>query len=1047
MKIKTKIILSILFAAMLPLVTAMTVALWHSTEQLRTLTVDSAQGYLQVGAGKLSGYFARRISEISTYARIPLMQTMDWRRIGPVLSEALEHHSGVYEKLVIGTPAANYYSTSGGNPALGGLTSFDDKDPGARLKTMARREYWRFLVGTNRNAEPRTYVSEPIISYTTGIRQVLVGVTILSGPDHRVLGMLGGTIPWEEIESQVVAVREGILRDFGRLARLSLVTKSGVYVYHWDPAKTIYPKLDAEGKPVLNEIGEKVSVQTRITDEPSEELARAGREMIRGKSGFAFFDDPETGQTMVVIYAPVVSADYAMAMMVPRNRILAPVKGLERSFAGITLISVVFALTVSLLLVGKITRPIEALTKAARGLSGGNWRIRLESGGRDEVGKLARTFSEMAGSLEKRETALKQSEKNYRTFIRNLPIGIYRNTPGNEGRFIIANPAIAKMFGFDSVEAFMEIRVSDLYADAEDRRHLSNYLLSHDRVINRELRLKRKDGQSLWGELTAMAVRDANGDVKYFEGAIKDVSERKGGEKALRRSEEQYRNLYETSKKAQEVYRSLLNSSADAIVLYDMEGKTVYLSPAFTRMFGWSLEEVKDKRIPFVPDSEMEATTVIIKDLVRNGTPCHGFETKRTTRSGQNLNVSISASRYNDHKGEPIGVLAVLRDISDRIKLEKQLQHAVKMEAIGTLAGGIAHDFNNLMMAMLGNLSLLLMDMDPDHSSYDRLKKIEKLIQNGSRLTNQLLGYARKGKYEIAPVDLNQTVRETAEAFGRTRKEISIHYQLAEDLWSLEADPAQTEQILMNLYVNASDAMPGGGDLYLKTRNITHRDFRSEVYNPKPGNYVMHEVVDTGEGMDDKTAERIFDPFFTTKEMGRGTGLGLASVFGIIKGHGGYIDVASKKGEGTIFSIYLPASDKKIATPSNAAPKIVKGNETILVVDDEAMVLDVGVQLLEAMGYTVKSAASGTEAIEIYRRHGDAIDMVILDMVMPDMGGGEVFDRFRQINPIAKILLSSGYSIDGKAREILARGCNGFIQKPFSMEKLSEKIRETLLND
>ena len=248
----------------------------------------------------------------------------------------------------------------------------------------------------------------------------------------------------------------------------------------------------------------------------------------------------------------------------------------------------------------------------------------------------------------------------------------------------------------------------------------------------------------------------------------------------------------------------------------------------------------------------------------------------------------------------------------------------------------------------------------------------------------------------------------------------------------------------MNLYVNASDAMPGGGDLFLRSRNVTHEDFRNAVYEPKPGTYVMLEVEDTGEGMDNKTMERIFDPFFTTKEMGRGTGLGLASVYGTIKGHGGYIDVVSQKGKGSRFAIYLPASDKRIEPREKTVRRFYKGKETILVIDDEDVVLDIGVQLLQAMGYTVKSASGGNEAIGIYRQHRETIDMVILDMIMPDMGGGEVFDRLREINPRVAVLLSSGYSIDGKAREILARGCNGFIQKPFSMEKLSEKIREVL---
>ena len=608
MKIKSKIILAILFAAMLPLVAAMTVALWHGTEQLRALTIDAAQGFLQVGSARLSGYFGRRVAEMETLSRTPIMQTGDWKKIGPVLSTLRERYLDVYDKLIFGTLSANYYSTAGGNFAQGGLASFDDRDPGSRLKTLARRKYWQFLVGDNSHGEPRSYVSDPIISYTTDRRQILVGATILSAPDHRTLGLLAGTISWSEIESMIDGVRDGILKNFGRAARLSLVGKSGAYVYHWDPEKTVHARRDAEGNPILDEIGEKVAVAYKITDEPSAELARAGLEMIQGRSGFAFYDDPESGREMAVIYAPVSSLNYTIVMTVPRSRILASVESLKWSFTGIMLVSLVFVITGALLLAKRITRPIESLTTAARGLTEGDWDAKPQPAGSDEVGRLAAAFTEMALSLEKRELALKNSEANYRSFIQNLPIGIYRNTPGREGRFIIANPAIADMFGYESVADFMAVRVADLYEDPEERRTLSNHLLAHGRVVNRELRLKRKDGRILWGALTARTVRDENGRITCFEGALVDITERKHGEKALHRGEERYRNLYETSRKAEEVYRSLLNSSADAIVLYDMDGNATYVSPAFTRMFGWQLEEVRDRKIAFVPDSETEAT-------------------------------------------------------------------------------------------------------------------------------------------------------------------------------------------------------------------------------------------------------------------------------------------------------------------------------------------------------------------------------------------------------------------------------------------------------
>ncbi len=523
-----------------------------------------------------------------------------------------------------------------------------------------------------------------------------------------------------------------------------------------------------------------------------------------------------------------------------------------------------------------------------------------------------------------------------------------------------------------------------------------------------------------------------------------EIAHRNRTEKALRESEDKNKEIYSEAKRAEQIYRSLLHSSADAIATYDLKGRTVYISPAFTKIFGWTLEEMEGKRMPFVPQSESESTMAIIRDLVENGTPCQGFEAKRYTKDGRLLDVSISASRYNDHEGNPIGTLVILRDISEKKRLEAQLQYIERMEAIGTLAGGIAHDFNNLMMGMLGNISLILYDLGSESPHYEKLKNIEKLIQSGSKLTSQLLGYARKGKYEVRPINLNQLVKESSETFGRTRKEIVIYRELAEDLSSVMADAAQIQQVLMNLFINAADAMPGGGDLFLKTMNVTHEDIGDKPYKPKSGDYILLKVKDTGTGMDQKIMDRIFEPFFTTKELGRGSGLGLASVYGIIKGHGGYIDVESKKGQGVIFNIYLPASEESVQKTPEISGRIMEGNETILLVDDEALVIDVGVQLLEKLGYTVFEAQSGRDAIRIFTERNRTIDMLILDMVMPGMGGGEVYDQIKRIDPKVKVLLSSGYSIDGQATKILNRGCEGFIQKPFNMEDLSKKIREVL---
>jgi len=380
----------------------------------------------------------------------------------------------------------------------------------------------------------------------------------------------------------------------------------------------------------------------------------------------------------------------------------------------------------------------------------------------------------------------------------------------------------------------------------------------------------------------------------------------------------------------------------------------------------------------------------------------------------------------------------------EKAKIEAQFQHAQKMEALGTLASGIAHNFNNILMGIQGYTSLMLMEIDSDHPHYKRLRGIEQQVQSASTLTKQLLGYAREGKYEVKSTTLNQMVKETSDTFAMTKKDITVHLDLTEELYVIKADQGQIKQTLLNLYVNAAEAMPRGGDLYLKTTNVTDQDIKDKPYRPKPGNYVLLTITDTGTGMDKKTMERIFDPFFTTKGMGKGTGLGLASVYGIIKAHGGYIDVDSAKGHGTTFSVYLPSSEAADSMKGQLSPEVLRGNEGILLVDDEDVIIDVGQQMLKTLGYQVYVAKSGREAIETYEANNDRIDMVILDMVMPDMGGGEAYDMIKKIDPSIRVLLSSGYSIDGEAAEILRRGCNGFIQKPFDVTQLSHKLREIL---
>ena len=338
----------------------------------------------------------------------------------------------------------------------------------------------------------------------------------------------------------------------------------------------------------------------------------------------------------------------------------------------------------------------------------------------------------------------------------------------------------------------------------------------------------------------------------------------------------------------------------------------------------------------------------------------------------------------------------------------------------------------------------MLNDLSTTHPHYSQLGSIEEYVESAAKLTTRLLDFARGGKYEVKPIELNALIAKSIQMYSRTKKEITIKTTLESNLLPVEVDANQIEQVLLNLLVNAGQAMPKGGLITIATSPVMLEERDARFHDISPGKYIKLTISDTGEGMDNNTMLKIFDPFFTTKAIGYGTGLGLAMVYGIVRNHSGAIYVKSELNQGTVFTILLPTTDKSISLESEVPHTVEKGSETILLVDDEPMILEVGEAILAALGYTVLTAASGQDAIEMYSSSPNGIELFIIDMIMPHMSGSELFDRLRRINPTVKVLLSSGYSINGQAREILNRGCDGFIQKPFSISQLSVKIREIL---
>jgi two-component system, cell cycle sensor histidine kinase and response regulator CckA len=396
----------------------------------------------------------------------------------------------------------------------------------------------------------------------------------------------------------------------------------------------------------------------------------------------------------------------------------------------------------------------------------------------------------------------------------------------------------------------------------------------------------------------------------------------------------------------------------------------------------------------------------------------------------------------------------VVSDISERKQAERERAQAAlqlqqiqthSMEAIATLAGGIAHDFNNILAGLLGKLSLLELDFSETGKASSDLQDMKDLVDRAANLTKQLLGFACRGKYDVQPLDLVHVAKKASALFGRRHKDITIQLDFAPGLPAVLMDRSQLDQVLLNLLSNAAQAMPKGGLLCLRAEStqLTHEEVAA--HGVAPGHFVKLVVADTGVGMDEATQARIFEPFFTTKHKGQGAGLGLASVYGILKSHAGFITVDSTLGKGATFTLFLPATDRPNTEEKTPPPRLQRGEgRKILVVDDEEMLRNVCARLLQRLGYEVLTASGGKQAVDLVRQHGKEISLVILDMVMPDMSGSQTYDALQKVAPGLKVLLCTGYSIDGQAQEIIDRGCNGFLQKPFDVATLSAKLQETL---
>lgn len=628
----------------------------------------------------------------------------------------------------------------------------------------------------------------------------------------------------------------------------------------------------------------------------------------------------------------------------------------------------------------------------------------------------------------KAEADLKKSEEIYRTFFEHTAT---------------ANMIVAEDTTILLVNSNFEKVVGYAREDVEHKMSWTRFVVEDDLQKMKTFHFQRRIKTGLAPENYEFRAVVRSGEIRHFYMSVAvipgttnsiasfiDITDRQRAEDALRQSEERFR----------EMARLLPETVFEA----DDTGKLTFVNEIALSRFGFTPEDM-EKGVHILdvlaPEEYPRAQENFPKVLEGENLGLREYRVKK--KDGTIFPALLKSTRILKD-GKAVGIRGFVVDISEKKALEEQLLRAQKMEAIGTLAGGIAHDFNNLLMGILGNVSLMLMQLDQSHPFHERLKSMEDYVQRGSELTRRLLGFARGGKYEVRPTNLAKFVQKSAEMFGRTKKEIHLHHKSVDSLWYVDVDRGQMDQVLLNLFVNAWQAMPGGGDLFVSVENAEVGEEEATAVSVKPGRYVKLTVADTGMGMEEAVMARIFEPFFSTKERGRGTGLGLASVYGIVKNHGGFIRVESEPGAGSSFMIYLPATDKQAQEDTPAETLIHKGKETILIIDDEDMIVDVAAQMLQGLGYKTYTASGGRRGTELFLRHRDEIDLVLLDMIMPDMGGGETFEALLRIQPSVKVLLSSGYSLDSQAKDIMRQGCRGFIQKPFTTADLSRKVREVL---
>jgi two-component system cell cycle sensor histidine kinase/response regulator CckA len=912
--------------------------------------------------------------------------------------------------------------------------------------------------------ENRIVWTDPYIFYTSQ----KPGITI-AGPFLDSSGKLQGVVG-VDIEIDQLSIFIGNLK-IGKHGKAFMLNRNADVVAFGDLAKLKVKEGSQNGGTRLVKIHE--------LDDPHSRKAFSTARIQTDAAGMLVIDEPRfsrfnhDGHVYHAMFTPFSTSQWPwiIGVYLPEDDYLGAIKSNRRYNILVTMVISLFAAFMGFLLARGVIRPIALLGNSARQMkTGRSTPLPPIRSAYPEIEETANAFLEM-------KTAVERSHRKYQGIFNNIQ-DVYYEASLN-GTLIEISPSIEKISQYRRQELIGKTLLK-FYSDPEQRDDLVQTLKENGRINDYEVVFRDKDGRIKHCSLNSMMLRTRSGKPYRIIGSLRDINDRKLAEQELLR----YKNRLETLIKertlelqkandglvgqierrrdtekqlrvSEEKYRTILDTIEEAYFEMDLSGTLAFVNDAACRIMEYTGSELSGMH--FRHFSAHQPTREIIRafrKMVRSGDPVGVITYPVITKTGSTKVLELSATLVKDPTGVLTGFRGLARDITAKIaaqeekeKLQGQLNHSQRMEAVGTLAGGIAHDFNNLLMGITGNVSLLMSKIDAASPLSNYLRVIEQCVESGATLTRQLLGYARGGKYQVTAVNLNETVKRTADMFGRTKKEIHIQARYQENIWTVKADQGQIDQVLVNLYVNAWQAMTGTRTLILSTKNIELDEGAATSFGVKPGPYVSIGVQDRGKGIDPDIMKHIFEPFFTTKKMGRGTGLGLASAFGIIKNHGGIIDVESQVGQGSTFTIYLPAEirvPERVPAPSPALP--LNGSGTLLVVDDEPYILNVMEDILQELGYQVITAGSGNQALAVFEKEKERIDGVLLDMIMPDLSGRQVLEQMKKIRPGIKVILSSGYSLNGLGMEARGASGDGFIQKPYQIDQLAA-VLDAVLHD